>query len=267
MAMQICNLAQTNNYNYSINNKSIKSNTCFDHNMALASLPVLSPNYYTPNFKGARDYDYPTISISAEDLEDLKEEFKHLSQKETFDKLGIDYTEDKNGRLTISHFSTPYKYNIEGTKKSPEVYPCDLELDVDKLMCNVVRIERNANFQRMEFSPFKTLRYIGGNLNCNRSKVKSLGSLEKVEGSIFARNSALENLGNLKEASVVSLISSKNLKSISNLKRVNYISLMGTQVSNVSGLEKCNNMVAVGCPIPQKQKDNIRKLTNGNCIF
>ena len=163
--------------------------------------------------------------------------------------------------MTLEHFKCPF------CKSGHRIDSKELELDIDKLFNNVVEIKNDVDLNGCKFSPFKTLKHIGGDLYCAYADVRSLGSLEKVDGLIMADGASFEDLGSLTESDSLSLQGAKSLKTLSGFKKANYINICNTQISDVSGIEECGRMAAQGCPIPQEQKERIIKLTNGNCNF
>lgn len=140
--------------------------------------------------------------------QDLKEAIKNNDAKAIFDYFGFEAKKDKDGLLTISHYTQPNSYVTFSTLGIDEdkIFEKVKEISGDaKFSCsqitnlgNLESIKGDANFCYSEITNLGKLKNIGGYANFGYCKVKDLAKLKSVGGSVFLYCSKVENLGDLK---------------------------------------------------------------------
>ena len=158
----------------------------------------------------------------------VEEALKTKDLIKIFNALGIKAKKDKDGFLTISHYSyeanrNPYSISFFG-------------IDEKELLKKVKRITGDASFFKSTITKLDTIQYIGGNAGfyCD---IKNLGSLEEVGGDLTLSNSPIKSLGNLKKVGGTANFSeTKYLKDLGNLEYVG--DMLRVDNSNVKTLGK-----------------------------
>lgn len=198
-----------------------------------------------------QDKDY----LNDEGLKNLKDKLKGLDKRDQFNELRIGYGVNNDGLIQISNFDSKY-YDVNGNKISFS----ELGLNPNELLDGVEVVVGDVDIRQMKLEPFKTLKYIYGNLLGTCLEIDNLGSLEKVEGSMILDGATINSLGNLKECDDIVLSMSKGLKSLAPLEKAKNISIHYSEISDVSSVKECEFFDGYGCEIPEEQKEYIRSI-------
>lgn len=188
--------------------------------------------YYTP------DTFYDNSSYATNVFKNqFKEQYARIQElkkqgkiKEVFEEFGIKcrQSDDEKG-LVISEYRQPSNNNTFA----------DFDIDEDKLLENVVRVEGDVNFERSHATSAKNIKSIGGHLKAVDYPLNiNFASLETIGTNIDISYSNIKSIPKLKYIGGWTHLDCSKISDLGSLKYVqNWLSAQGTPLTDLPSIE------------------------------
>lgn len=140
---------------------------------------------------------------------ELKQEIEDNNVEAIMNYFEIECKKDKDGRLIISEYKQPDKYNF-----------ADIGIDENRLFEKIYKIEGDADFKDSDVTNLGNLHSIEGDALFKDSKIYNLGNLSYIGGDANFKKSQLTNLCNLQEINGNAYFTDSNIKNLNHLKSI-----------------------------------------------
>lgn len=160
----------------------------------------------------------------------IQELMKQGKTKEVFEEFGIKCKQsDDEGGLIISEYRQPGKKHTF----------VDFNIDENKLLENVVRVEGDVNFERSQATSAKNIKSIGGHLKAiDYQNNIDLSSLESIGTNIDISFSKIESLPKLKYVGGWAYFLCSKISDLTSLKYIqNWLSVEGAPLKDLPSIE------------------------------
>ena len=168
-----------------------------------------------------------------------------------FKAIGIEVEKDKDGFLTLSHYSSHLRYDEKNKcyvsepdpfhskvpyLKLPYFIKCGI--DENRLLEKVKRIKGNADFNNCYAHVLENLESIDGNVKFHYSRIEDLPKLKRIGGNADFTMSHVKTMGNLESVEGdVTIVDSELSRLGDKFKRIGGNAVFDFPLTDLGGIE------------------------------